>query len=171
MNKVITCASSEARLPRVFFFYMSRSSATWCNTWYTGQRLRSKVLRIQSELNKIKSIHILSTSWHKYTLLERLVLCLNLAFKKDLKLEDIFRIFQIELCMSRICVSNSTLESFCINFFLFLISKMEFLKQSRLLLSRLMLYAGKTNVLIWTENALAADCANKNLVLKCTRGV
>ena len=50
---------------------MLRSSATWCNTWYTG--LRSQVLRLQSELNKIKSFHILSTSWHKYTLLERLV--------------------------------------------------------------------------------------------------
>ena len=58
-------------LPRVFFLFVSRSSATWCNTWYTG--LRSQVLRIQSELNKIKSFHILSTSWHKYTLLERLV--------------------------------------------------------------------------------------------------
>ena len=60
---LVTCASSEAQhkfrftpcfllvpaakrgtslgLPRVFF--VSRSSATWCNTWYTGQRLYSAI--------------------------------------------------------------------------------------------------------------------------------
>ena len=36
-------------------------------------------MRIQLELNKIKSFYILSTSWHKYTLLERLVFEKGLA--------------------------------------------------------------------------------------------
>ena len=74
---------------------MSRSSATWCNTWYTGQRLYSaiwynweaKSCVYSPELNKIKSFHILSTSWHKYTLLERLVLIfLSFLFFINLKL-------------------------------------------------------------------------------------
>ena len=47
--------------------------------YYLCQKKRAAKVKLclvyflQSELNKIKSFHILSTSWLKYTLLERLV--------------------------------------------------------------------------------------------------
>ena len=49
--ELITCASSEARhkfrFATCFFFhiyiFVSRSSATWCNNSYTGQRLYSAI--------------------------------------------------------------------------------------------------------------------------------
>ena len=72
---------------------MSKSSATWCNTWYTGQRLYSAIWYnweakscVYSQ-NSIKSIsfHILSTSWHKCTLLERLVLLVFVVEYKNLR--------------------------------------------------------------------------------------